>query len=177
MTEGRKDGRMEGRKDGRTEGRNDGRTEGGNENDERITPASEGNYRCRGVTYSRRMMPYERLEAWRVSHELALEIYRTSETWPKDELYGLTSQTRRAALSIPTNLAEGAAKLGSREFRRYLDISLGSLSELSYLLLFSRDRGLLPIEEWERLNAQRNRAGRLVWRLYRSIQRSARALG
>lgn len=57
----------------------------------------------------------------------------------------------------------------SAEFRRYLDISLGSLSELSYLLLFSRDRGLLPTSEWEWLDAHRNRAGQLLWRLYRWV--------
>jgi four helix bundle protein len=80
------------------------------------------------------MMPYERFEAWKVTHELALEVYRVTETWPKSERYELTSQTRRAALSAPTNIAEGAAKHGSREFRRYLDIAKGSLSELCYLL-------------------------------------------
>src|SRR3954452_25188815 len=89
------------------------------------------------------MMPYEKLTAWTVAHELALEIYGVTENWPKNELYGLTAQTRRAALSIPTNIAEGVAKSGSREFRRYLDVSLGSSSELSYLLLFGRDRGML----------------------------------
>ena len=126
------------------------------------------------ITYSARMMPYEKLEAWKVSHELALETYRQTETWPKTELFGLTSQTRRAALSVPTNIAEGAAKLGPREFRRFLDTSLGSLSELSYLLLFSRDRGYLSTENWVRLDGQRNRTGQLVWGLYRSIQRSGR---
>jgi four helix bundle protein len=78
------------------------------------------------------------------------------------------------SLSVPTNIAEGAAKLGPREFRRYLDISLGSLSELSYLLRFSRDRHLLRTAEWERLDALRNRAGQLVWRLYRWAQQRAR---
>jgi four helix bundle protein len=121
------------------------------------------------------MMPYEKYDAWKVSHSLALEVYRTTEEWPTRELYGLTAQTRRAALSVPTNIAEGAAKLGPREFRKYLDISLGSLSELSYLLLFSRDRRLLETAEWERLDTLRNRAGQLVWRLYRWAQQASRA--
>jgi four helix bundle protein len=121
------------------------------------------------------MMPYEKLKAWKVSHELALKTYRQTDTWPRTELFGLTSQTRRAALSIPTNIAEGAAKLGPREFRRFLDMSLGSLSELSYLLLFSRERGFLSIEDWKHLDSLRNRAGQLIWCLYRSIQRSALA--
>ncbi len=121
------------------------------------------------------MMPYEKYDAWNVSHALALAVYSSTEEWPKRELYGLTAQTRRAALSVPTNIAEGAAKLGPREFRRYLDISLGSLSELSYLLRFSRDRGLLEVEEWQRLDAIRNRAGQLVWRLYKWAQQKARS--
>jgi four helix bundle protein len=121
------------------------------------------------------MMPYEKLDAWKAAHELALEIYRITETWPKSEVYGLTGQTRRAALSVPTNLAEGAAKWGPREFRRFLDISLGSLSELSYLLLFVRDRNLLSTDDWERLDQRRNRVGQLLWGLYRSVKKRARS--
>jgi four helix bundle protein len=98
-------------------------------------------------------------------------IYTSTEGWPRQEDYGLTAQTRRAALSVPTNIAEGTAKLGPRELRRYLDIALGSLSELSYLLRFSRDRGLLQTQEWEHLDRMRDTAGKLVWRLYRWAQR------
>jgi four helix bundle protein len=126
--------------------------------------------------YNVSMMPYEKLLAWKVAHELALKTYHVTDSWPKNELYGLTAQIRRAALSVPTNIAEGVAKSGPREFRRYLDISLGSLSELSYLLLFGRDRGLLSLGEWERLNSKRDRLGQLLWRLYRSIQQRAREL-
>jgi four helix bundle protein len=122
------------------------------------------------------MMPYEKLTAWTVAHELALEIYAVTENWPRNELYGLTAQTRRAALSIPTNIAEGVAKSGPREFRRYLDVALGSSSELSYLLLFGRDRGMLSADRWEQLSTKRNRAGQLLWKLYRSIQHRARRL-
>lgn len=120
------------------------------------------------------MMPYEKYHAWQTSHALALDIYRSTEGWPNRELYGLTAQTRRAALSVPTNIAEGSAKLGPRELRRYLDIALGSLSELSYLLRFSRDLGLLKGEEWQRLDVMRNRAGQQVWGLYRWAQQKAR---
>ena len=121
-------------------------------------------------------MPYEKLTAWTVAHELALEIYAVTENWPKNELYGLTAQTRRAALSIPTNIAEGVAKSGPREFRRYLDISLGSSSELSYLLLFGRDRGLITKDEWQQLSTKRNRVGQLLWKLYQSIQNRSRVI-
>lgn len=80
------------------------------------------------------MVPYERFDAWKISHQLALEVYEITERWPANERYGLTSQIRRAAISAPTNIAEGSAKRGPRELRRYLDIALGSLSEVSYLL-------------------------------------------
>ena len=88
------------------------------------------------------MVPYERFDAWQLTHRLALEVYSVTDGWPKEERFGLTIQLRRAALSAPTNIAEGSAKRGHREFRRFLDMSLGSLSEVRYLLRFSRDRGL-----------------------------------
>jgi four helix bundle protein len=115
------------------------------------------------------MMPYERFEAWKVTHELALEVYRITALWPSSERYELTRQTRRAALSAPTNIAEGASKRGRREFRRYLDIARGSRSELSYLLRFSRDRGVLGAETYQRLEALRERAGKITWGLYASL--------
>jgi four helix bundle protein len=119
-------------------------------------------------------MPYEKFDAWRAAHALALEIYGATEKWPKQELFGLTSQTRRAALSVPANIAEGAGKRGSVEFGRYLDIALGSSSELSYLLRFSKDRGLLRNPEWETLEALRERTSILLWRLYRRVRPTKR---
>lgn len=118
-------------------------------------------------------MPYEKFDAWKVTHELALAVYQATEAWPKSERYELTGQTRRAALSAPTNIAEGAAKRGTREFRRFVDIALGSLSELSYLLRFSKDRGILDEETFHSLDQMRNRAGILTWRLYACLARVA----
>jgi four helix bundle protein len=115
------------------------------------------------------MMPYERFEAWKAAHKLALEVYRTTDKWPSCERYQLTAQTRRAALSAPTNIAEGAAKRGRPEFRRYLDIARGSLSELSYLLRFSKDRGLLDDQSFQRLDELRDFARKLIWGLYASL--------
>jgi four helix bundle protein len=115
------------------------------------------------------VLPYERFEAWKVAHELALEIYRITDQWPASERYQLTSQVRRAALSVPTNIAEGAAKRGPREFRRYLDIARGSFAELSYLLRFSRDRGILDTETFLSLDKLRDKAGKVAWGLYASL--------
>ena len=118
------------------------------------------------------MLPYERFDAWKMTHELALKVYDLTERWPTQERYGLTAQIRRAALSAATNIAEGTAKRGPRELRRYLDISLGSLSEVSYLLRFSRDCGLMPHPDFQTLDALRNQAGKLTWRLYSSLRQS-----
>jgi len=116
------------------------------------------------------MKPYERLAAWERSHHLALAVYRMSEQWPAAERFGLTAQVRRAAVSIPTNIAEGCAKRGKAEFRRFLDISVGSLSEVSYLLRFARDLGIISSDDWAKLEALRDRAGRATWLLYRSMK-------
>ena len=80
------------------------------------------------------MPPYERLLAWQKAHALALRVYSLSAMWPPDERFGLTSQIRRAAVSVPTNIAEGVIKRGPKEFRRFLDIALGSQTEVRYLL-------------------------------------------
>jgi four helix bundle protein len=117
------------------------------------------------------MAPYERLDAWQVSHDMALRIYEATDPWPAAERFGLTIQLRRAALSVPTNIAEGAAKRGTGEFRRFLDVALGSLAEVTYLLRFSRDRNLLTPAAWLELETTRNRAGQLTWQLYRSVSR------
>ncbi len=100
-------------------------------------------------------MPYERLAAWQRSHQLVLMTYRRTAPWPRHEMYGLIAQTRRAVVSIPLNIAEGSAKRGSREFRRYLDIALGSLSELSYCFLLARDLRYLKAEDWQDLDTLR----------------------
>ena len=118
------------------------------------------------------MVPYERFDAWKIAHQLALEVYEVTDRWPVNERYGLTSQIRRAAISAPTNIAEGSAKRGPRELRRYLDIALGSLSEVSYLLRFTRDRGILNDQSFRTLDDLRNRAGQLTWRLYASLDRA-----
>ena len=115
--------------------------------------------------------PYERLHAWRESHELALAVYQATKGFPAEEQYGLTSQTRRAAFSGAVNIVEGSARRSRREFRRFLDIALSSLTEVGYALRFSRDAGLLPADEWEVLNDRQCRARFLTWQLYRALAR------
>lgn len=126
---------------------------------------------CWPCVWSRfvRMAPYERFEAWKACHELSLAVYRATDRFPSEERYGLSSQARRAAFSAAANICEGSAKKGKREFRRFLDISLGSLSELSYIFLLARDLGIITQVSWKHLEKLRGRAGFLTWGLYRSM--------
>ena len=120
------------------------------------------------------MPSYERFAAWRRSYELVLAVYDATDSFPKNELYGLTSQTRRAGFSVVANIAEGSAKRGGREFARYLDIALGSLTEIEVALRLARDRRYMTPERWGELERLRNHAGVLTWRLYRSIRNGGR---
>ncbi len=87
--------------------------------------------------------PHYKLEAWKAAMALVKIVYETTQTFPREEVYGLTAQMRRAAVSIPSNLAEGAARTGPREFAQFLSIAKGSLSELETQLLISAELGYL----------------------------------
>ena len=115
------------------------------------------------------MQPYEELDAWKASHALALAIFRTTNTWPRDERFGLTAQIRRAGFSVPANIVEGRAKLGRKEFRRYLDISWGSLSEVEYTLQFARDLGYLEAQAYEELKGLCRTAAKPLFGRMRSM--------
>ncbi len=115
--------------------------------------------------------PYERSPAWLACYELAGAIYRVTASWPRAELYGLASQARRAAFSAPANIAEGMARRGAKELRRFLDIALGSLAELDVALRLARDSGILAHTAWADLEERRRMAGRLTGGFARSVRR------
>jgi len=117
------------------------------------------------------MMPYERIKAWGKCHELLLALYNSTRRWPREETYGLIAQARRAAFAAGANIVEGASKQGPREFRRFLDVSVGSLVELSYTLRVVRDLNMAPLDELNHLDGPRESAGKLTWRLYDSIKK------
>jgi four helix bundle protein len=121
------------------------------------------------------MMPFQRLRTWHSAHAFALAVNSAADKWPSREMFVLTAQVRRAALSVPNNISEGVAKRGPREFRRYLDIAIGSLSELTYLLIFARDRGYLTQVEWQELDNQRSSLSRELWATYKGVVRKADA--
>jgi four helix bundle protein len=95
---------------------------------------------------------YQNLEVWQKSHLLTVEVYKLTKDFPKDELYGLTSQIRRACVLIPSNIAEGCSRNSDTDFNRYLTIALGSANELEYQLLLARDLKLLLETDYTRLN-------------------------
>ena len=97
------------------------------------------------------MREFRGLTVWQKAHRLTLDVYSATADFPKDEQYGLTSQIRRCAVSIPANIAEGCGKVGPAEFARYLLISSGSASELDYHLLLARDLGYLDSPRYEAL--------------------------
>jgi four helix bundle protein len=85
------------------------------------------------------MRDFKKLIVWERSHNFVLTLYRLTRLFPKEELYGITSQLRRAVISIPANIAEGSGKQTEKEFARYLSIAAGSASETEYLLILSKD--------------------------------------
>jgi four helix bundle protein len=98
-----------------------------------------------------KMRDFRELRVWEKAHQLALASYKATAMFPKDELYGLTSQIRRSCASIPANIAEGCGRSGDAELARFLQIAMGSASELEYHLLLARDLNLLRIPDYEGL--------------------------
>jgi four helix bundle protein len=99
------------------------------------------------------MRNYKDLMVWEKAHKLTLAIYKETNTFPKEERFGLTSQVRRASSSIPANLAEGCGRRSDGEMGRFVQIAMGSGAELSYHLLLCRDLGILGTAEFFRLSS------------------------
>ena len=99
------------------------------------------------------MKDFRELKVWGKAHQLTLAVYQATATFPQAELYGLTSQMRRSASSIPTNIAEGCGRGSDDDFRRFLQIAMGSASELEYQILLARDLGYLDATISENLSS------------------------
>ena len=93
-----------------------------------------------------RLQRFTELKVWQRSHALVLEIYRLTTKFPADERFGVVAQLRRAALSVPTNIAEGSKREGREDYARFLNVAEGSLVEAEYLVMVSRDLGYLTAE-------------------------------
>lgn len=100
------------------------------------------------------MKDFREIIVWQRSHALTLEIYRLTAKFPKEEIWGITSQMRRAASSIPANISEGCGRDGDAELKRFMNIALGSACELDYFILLSADLGYLPAPDRQKLAAE-----------------------
>lgn len=100
------------------------------------------------------MKNFRELKVWEKSHQLTLAVYKATTTFPREEQYGLTSQLRRACASVPANIAEGCGRGSEADFARFLQIAMGSASELEYHLLLARDLNLLRQVEYESLDRE-----------------------
>ncbi len=97
------------------------------------------------------MQDFRKLKVWEKGHQLTLAVYKATLSFPKEELYGLSNQLRRACASIPTNIAEGCGRGGDPEFKHFLQIAMGSASETEYHLLLAHDLGYLTNGDYEQL--------------------------
>jgi four helix bundle protein len=115
------------------------------------------------------MKDFRDLHVWERSHGLALAIYAATMKFPREELYGLTSQIRRCTVSIGANIAEGCGKMGNNEFQRFLQIAAGSASELDYELLLAKDLGYLPEPDYARIADELSQIRKMLSSLLRKV--------
>jgi len=113
---------------------------------------------------------FRKQKVWEKSHSLTLEIYKVTENFPKEEIYGLTSQMRRSCCSIPANIAEGCGKDGDADFARYLQIARGSASELEYHLLLAKDLGFLKADEHQQLHKETNEVKQMLTNFIKKLK-------
>jgi len=115
------------------------------------------------------MQNYKNLDVWQTAHLLAVNVYKATMTFPKEELYGLTSQIRRASVSIPSNIAEGCGRNGDPEFGRFLQFALGSSNELEYQLLLAYELKYLDDEIYKDITSQIDHTRRMLIALLKKM--------
>lgn len=100
------------------------------------------------------MRDFHKLIIWQRSHQLTLAVYRISKSFPKEEIFGLTSQMRRAVSSIPTNIAEGCGRASNKDFAHFLQIAIGSATEVEYQLLLAHDINYINDDDYQALTEE-----------------------
>jgi len=120
------------------------------------------------------MKNFRDLQVWDKAHKLTLEAYKITQAFPREELYGLTSQIRRSNASIGANIAEGCGRRGNGDFHRFLQNAMGSASELEYHILLAHDLGILPPPKFKDLNTNIVEVKRMLSALIRKLMKSAR---
>ena len=116
------------------------------------------------------MGDFHELRAWQKAHQLTLLVYRATADFPREEMYGLTAQVRRACASIPANLAEGCGRNGDAEFARFCGIAMGSANELQYHLLLAKDLKLIPLTDYRALEERVSEVKRMLAALRRKLK-------
>lgn len=116
------------------------------------------------------MKDFKRLKVWQIGIDLVVDVYNTSKQFPKEELYGLKSQIRRSAISVPSNIAEGAGRNSDKELNRFLDISLGSSFELETQLVIAHRLEFLDNSKFEDLTGKVQEEQKMITGLQRSLK-------
>jgi four helix bundle protein len=114
---------------------------------------------------------HKNLKAFQLSHDLAIEIYAVTKTFPRQEVFGLTNQLRRSATSVPSNIVEGCARRTLKDYLHFLYIASGSLAEAGYFIELSHELGYLRREVFERLNERHNHCARTLQALISSLEK------
>jgi len=116
---------------------------------------------------------YRKIEAFQLADDLVLLIYKITNNFPKQEVFGVTLQMRRAAVSIPANIAEGATRKSKKEYLRFLYIAMGSIAELEYYINLSNKLGYINNDDFQILNAKRKHAASKLFKLMKSVEKEA----
>lgn len=117
----------------------------------------------------RRITSYGDLDAWQLALGVVIETYRVTAAFPADERFGLTAQLRRAAVSIPSNVAEGHSRLGAAEFRRFVSIARGSVAEVETQIAVAVALGFVGADEVASVSSQLDRLSKMLFGLYRRL--------
>ncbi len=115
------------------------------------------------------MRDFKKYDIWQLSHELTLEVYKITSIFSKEELFGITSQLRRATSSIPTNISEGCGRNSDKEFNQFLNIALGSALETEYLFILSKDLNYLNQEQFQDLELKINNIKSKIYKLKQKL--------
>lgn len=118
------------------------------------------------------MKDFRTLNVWQKSHTLTVSIYLKTKDFPKEELYGIISQLRRASSSIPTNIAEGCGRGSDKDFAKFVQIAIGSASESEYLILLSKELGYINNEDFNDLNEKICEIKRMLTSLNKNLRKT-----
>jgi four helix bundle protein len=116
---------------------------------------------------------FKNIKAWQFADDLAIDVYSITKSFPKEELYGLTSQLRRAVISVPTNIAEGANREHQKEYFHFFNIARGSIAEVEYLLHLANRLGYLQNSDYKRIEELRTTAAKTLYGLIVAVKKDA----